>query len=159
METKERRLLQLVSATKNVRTRFSKCYMTNVISSCESFPSSLVDFYWGKSFQFFHTLLRILAYLKSALVWMVSVRPQIFESSNSLIKTMGTVPNASIVIGIIVTFMFEKFFFSGKIYLFLFLFFFFFLFLIFTLWSAGTVVSTIPQVLFFLSFFVFANYP
>ena len=55
------------------------------------------------------TLLGILVDLYNALVWIVSIRPPISNSSISLSKPLVTVPNASITIGITTTLTFNNF--------------------------------------------------
>ena len=71
-------------------------------------------FHWSlndsKSPQVSRTLLRILAILNNAVVWMVSTRPSISKSSSPFNNPLITVPKAPIMIGIIVTFMFHSFF-------------------------------------------------
>ena len=80
------------------------------------------------------TLLSILDDFSYAVVWMVSARPLIHNSSSSLSKPLGTVPSAPLTFGITVTFMFQSFFRSLAVSKNLFLFSFS---LISTLWSAG----------------------
>ena len=63
-----------------------------------------------KSHQVFRTLLSILAVLNNAVVWMVSTRPPTSNSSSPFNSPLVTVPNAPIMIGIIVTFIFRSFF-------------------------------------------------
>ena len=104
-------------------------------------------FHWSlsnnKSPQVSWTLLSILAVLKNAVVWMVSIRPPSSKSSRPLNNSFVTVPKAPITIGTIITFMFHSFFnslarsryFSHSFS--------------FILWSAGTVKSAILQVFFF----------
>ena len=79
---------------------------------------------------------------------MVLICSLIFNSSNPHSKPLGTVPGAPITIGITITFMFHNFFnfLARSKHLFLFS-----LSLFFIMWSAGTVKSTIRQVLIFLS--------
>ena len=71
-------------------------------------------FHWSlsdsKSPQISRTLLSILAVLNNAVVWMVSTRPPTSKSSSPFSNPLVTVPNAPIVIGIIVTCMFHSFF-------------------------------------------------
>ena len=55
------------------------------------------------------TLLSILAVLNNALVWIVSTRPLIFESSSSSSKAFEIERRALITIGFIITFMFHCF--------------------------------------------------
>ena len=91
-------------------------------------------------------VLRILAVLNNAVVWIVSTRPPTSKSSGSFNNPLVTVPNASITIGTIVTFMFHSFFNSlAKSRYLSFLSFSF----RFILWSAGTAKCTILQILFF----------
>ena len=92
----------------------------------------------GKSPQVPRTLLSILVDLNIAVVWMLSVRPPIFNSSSPL----------PITTGITVTFLFHRFFstLARSKYLSLFSFSF-----IFIRYSAGTRKTTIWQVLFFLN--------
>ena len=107
-------------------------------------------FHWSlsdsKSPQVSRTLLSILAVLNNVVVWMVSTRPPTSKSSSPFSNPLVTVPNAPITIGIIVICMFHSFLkslarsrylsFSHSFS--------------FILWSAGTVKSTILQVVFFL---------
>ena len=69
-------------------------------------------------------LLSILVYLNNTVVWMVSARHPISNSSNPLFKSKKTVPSAPLTIGITVTFMFHSFFSSlaRSKYMYLFLF-------------------------------------
>ena len=92
------------------------------------------------------TLLSILAVLYNVVVWMVSTRPPTSKSSSPFSTPLVTVPNAPITIGIIVTCMFHSFFNSLARSRYLS---FFSNSFTFILWSAGTVKSTILQVLFF----------
>ena len=116
----------------------------------------LVVFYWGlsesKFSQVSRTLLSILADLNNTVVWIVSIRPPISNSSSTLSQPLGTVPSALITLGITITLMFHGFLntlvmskhlsLSAS--------------LILTLWSARMAKSTIQQVLFlFFSFFFF----
>ena len=107
-------------------------------------------FHWSlsdnKSPQVSRTLLSILAVLNNAVVWMVSTCPPTSKSSSPFINPFVTVPNAPITIGIIVTCMFHSFFNSVARSRYLSFFSHSFSFI---LWSAGTVKSTILQVLFF----------
>ena len=103
-------------------------------------------FHWSlsdsKSPQVSRTLLSILAILNNAVVWMVSTRPPTSKSSSPFSNPLVTVPNAPITIA-----MFHSFFNSltRSSYLS-----FFSHSFIFIQWSAGTVKSTILQVLCFL---------
>ena len=107
-------------------------------------------FHWSlsdsKSPQVSRTLLSILAVLNNAVVWMVSTRPPTSKSSSPFSNPLVTVQNAPITIGIIVTCMFHSFFNSLARWRYLS---FFPHSFIFILWSAGTAISTILQVLFF----------
>ena len=108
-------------------------------------------FHWSlsdsKSPQVSRTLLSILAVLNNAVIWKVSTRPPTSKSSSPFSNPLVTVPNAPIIIGIIVTYMFHSFFNSIARSRYLSLFSHSFNFI---LWSAGTAKSTILQVLFFL---------
>ena len=107
-------------------------------------------FHWSlsdsKSPQVSRTRLRILAVFSNAVVWIVSTRPPTSESSRPLNNILVIVPNSSITIGTIVTFMFHGFFNSLARSRYLS---FFSLSFRFILWSAGTAKSTILQILFF----------
>ena len=71
----------------------------------------------SKSLQFYRTHLSILADLNKAVVWMISTHPLISESSSPCTYPLVTVPRASIINGITVTFMFHSFFqFPGKVH-------------------------------------------
>ena len=81
--------------------------------SLEFFSSALADgfsleFEWQ---QVSRTLLSILAILNNVVILMVSTRPLIFKSSVPLNNPLVTLPKAPITIGIIVTFIFHRFFF------------------------------------------------
>ena len=108
-------------------------------------------FHWSlsdsKSPQVFRTLLRILADLNNAVVWMVSIHPVISKSSSPFNNPLVTVLRVQIKIGIIVTFMFHIFFNSRARSGYLFLFSYSFSFI---LWSAGSTETTILQVPSFL---------
>ena len=110
-------------------------------------------FHWrlsdGKSPQVSRTLLWILTVLNNAVVWMLSTRLPASKSSSLFNNPLVTVPKVPITIGIIVTFMFHRFFnfLARSRYLS-----FVSLSVSFILWSAGTAKSTIFQI-FFLSFF------
>ena len=105
---------------------------------------SLTD---SKSPQVSRTLFSILADLNNAVVWMVSTRPLISNSSSPFNNPLVIVTRAPTTIRIIVTFMFHSFFSSPARSRYLS---FFSLSFNFTLWSAGTAESTILQFLFFL---------
>ena len=84
-------------------------------------------FHWrlsdSKSPQVSRTRLSILAVLSNAVVWIVSYRPLTSKSSRPFNNPLVTVPNATITIGTIVTFMFHNFFkFSSKVRILLFTF-------------------------------------
>ena len=71
-------------------------------------------FHWSlsdsKSPQVSRTRLRILAVLSHAVVWIVSTRPPTSKSSRPFDNPLVIVPNAPIITGTIVTFMFHSFF-------------------------------------------------
>ena len=71
------------------------------------FHRSLSD---SKSPQVSRTLLSILAILNNAVIWMVSTRPPTSKPSSPFSNPLVTVPNALIIMGIIVTRMFHSFF-------------------------------------------------
>ena len=80
-------------------------------------PSDLLivsRFRWSlrdsKSPQVPKVLLSILADLNSTVVWMVSARPPILNSSIPLSRPFGIVPCPPITVGITVTFLFHSFF-------------------------------------------------
>ena len=108
-------------------------------------------FHWSlsdsKSPQVSRTLLSILVILSNAVVWIVSTRPPTSKSSRPFINPLVIVPNAPIIIGTIVTFMFHSFFNSLARSRYLF---FFSPSFRFILWSAGTAKSTILQILLLL---------
>ena len=95
----------------------------------------------SKSPQVSRTLLSILADLNNVVVWMVSTRPIISESSGPCISLSVTIPRAQIRICITVTFMSHSFFNSLARPRY----FSFSLSFNFTQWSAGTTKSTIRQ--------------
>ena len=64
----------------------------------------------NKSPQVFETLLSILGELNNAVVWMVSTHPVISKSSSPCTNPLVTVARAPITIGIIVTYIFHRFF-------------------------------------------------
>ena len=101
-------------------------------------------FHWSlsdsKSPQVSRTCLSILAVHSNAVVWIVSTRLPISESSRPFNNPLVTVPNAPITIGTIITFMFHSFFISLARSRYLS---FFSLSFRFILWSAGTAKSTI----------------
>ena len=71
-------------------------------------------FHWGlsdiKSPRISRILLRILARLKSALIWIDSIIPLISSPSSLFSKSLGAVSRALTTIDIIVTFIFHSFF-------------------------------------------------
>ena len=107
-------------------------------------------FHWSlsgsKSPQVSRTLLRILAVLSNAVVWIVSAHLPISKSSRPFNNPLVIVPKSQITIGTIVTFMFHSFFNSLARSKYLSFFSHCFNFI---LWSAGTAKSTILQILFF----------
>ena len=112
-------------------------------------------FHWSLSDSKFpqvsRTLLTILAVLNNVVVWMVSTRLPTSKSSSPFSNPLVTVPNAPIIIRIIVTSMFHSFFnyLARSRYLSFFSHSFSFI-----LWSAVTAKSIILQVLSFFFFFV-----
>ena len=116
-------------------------------------------FHWSlsdsKSPQIFRILHSILAILINAVVWMVSTRPPTSKSSSPFNNPLVTVPKAPTTIGIIVTFMFHSFFNSLARSRYLSFFSHSFSFI---LWSAGTAMSTILQILSLFFFFFFFDY-
>ena len=108
-------------------------------------------FHWSlndsKSPHVFRTALKILADLNNIVFWMVSTRVLISSSSSFFNNPFMTLPNASITIGITVTFMFHGFFSSLARSRYLSLFSFSFNF---TLWSAGKAKYRLRLVHFFL---------
>ena len=72
-----------------------------------AFHQSLCD---SKSPQVSRTLLSILAILNNEVVWMVFIHPPTSKSSSPCSNPFVTVPNIPITIGIIVTFMYHRFF-------------------------------------------------
>ena len=99
----------------------------------------------SKSPQVSRTRLRILAVLINAVVWIVSTRPPTSKSFRPFNDPLVIVPNAPIIIGTIVTFMFHSFFSSQARSRYLS---FFSLSFIFILLSTGTAKSTILPILF-----------
>ena len=105
----------------------------------------------SKSPQLSRNLLSILAVFNNAVVWMVSALPPTSKSCSPFNNHLVTVPKTPITIGIIVTFMFHSFFNSLTRSRYVSLFSHSFSFI---LWSAGTIKSTILQILFFLWIFI-----
>ena len=109
----------------------------------------LMVFHWSlsdsKSPQVSRTRLSMLAVLSNVVVWIVSSRLPISNSSRPFNSPLVIVPNIPITIGTIVTFMFHRFFNSLARSRNLF---FFSLSFRFIPWSAGTAKSTILQILF-----------
>ena len=107
-------------------------------------------FHWrfsdSKSPQVSRTLLSSLAVFNNAVNWMVSTRLPTSKSSRPFNNALVTVPKAPITIGIIVTFMFHRFFNSLARLRYLSLFSHSFSFI---LWSAGTAKWIILQIFFF----------
>ena len=102
----------------------------------------------SKSPQVSRTLLSILAVLNNVVVSTVSTRSPTAKSSRPFNNSLVTVAKAPITIGIVITFMFQIFFFNSLArsrYIS-----FFWLSFSFILWSAGTAKSTILQDLLFL---------
>ena len=71
-------------------------------------------FHWSlsdsRSPQISRTLLSILAVFNNVVVWMVTTRPPTSKSYSPFSNPLVTVPNAPIIIGIIVACMFHRFF-------------------------------------------------
>ena len=115
-------------------------------------------FHWSlsdiKSPQVSRVLLRILAVLNNAVIWVVSTRPPTSKSSSPIINPLVTVPRAPITIGTIVTFMFKSFFNSLARSKYLSFFSHSFSFI---LWSVGTAKSTIIIVAIVFSFESFSH--
>ena len=107
------------------------------------FDLSLSD---SKSPQVSRTLLSIVFDPSNTVIRMVSTRLLISRFSNTCTSPLVSAPNASITIGITITFMFHSFLSSlaSSRYLSLFL-----LSFSFTQWSSGTAKFTIRQILFF----------
>ena len=91
-----------------------------------SHQRQLVVFHWSlndsKSPQVSRTILSILADLNCVVVCIVLIVTLISNSSNYLSIPVGTVPSASIIIGITVILMFHSFYFSNKVQVFISLF-------------------------------------
>ena len=106
-------------------------------------------FHWSlsdsKSPQVSRTRLSILAVLSSAVVWIASPRLPNSKSSRPFNDPLVIVPKAPITIGIIVTFLFHRFFNSLARSRYLSFFSHSFKFIE---WSAGTAKTTILQILF-----------
>ena len=64
----------------------------------ENFHTSVSRWFSLDSFQVSRTLLSILANLKNAVVWVVSIRPLISNFSSPLSKSLGTVPSTPVTI-------------------------------------------------------------
>ena len=75
---------------------------------------SLIVFYMslsdGKTPQVSRTLLSILADLNNAVVWMISARPPIINSSSPFTKPLGIILSTQITISIAATFIFHSLF-------------------------------------------------
>ena len=123
------------------------------VTPSEFFTLALAD---GFSLEFewqqVSSSLSILADLNNAVVLMLSTRPLISKFSSICTNILVTVPRAPITIGITVTFMFHNLK-TNSLARSRYLSFFSFFFFNFTLWSAGTVKSTIRQVLFFVDYY------
>ena len=114
-------------------------------------------FYWclndSKFPQVSRNRLRILAVFSNAFIWIVSTHPPTSKSSRPFNNPLVIVPNATITIGTIVTFMFHSFFNSlaWSMYLSFFFFFFFFTFLqIYSVVRRDSKVDNFANSLFFL---------
>ena len=82
--------------------------------------------------------------ISSVVVWMVLILPLILSLPSLFSRFSGTIPRASTIWGITITFMFHIFQLSSKIQAFI------HIIHISTLWSTGTAKSTRYQVLIFL---------
>ena len=103
------------------------------------FPWSLSD---SKSSRVSRTLLSILIDLNNAVIWTIS------NASIPLSKPLGSIPSASIIISVTVTFPLHRFLSTLASLSFCF-------FLVFTLWSVGTKNSTVTASFLFFFFFFF----
>ena len=126
-----------------------------IILLLASFSHQLVGFFWSlkesSSLQVSRTLLSILANLNNAVLWMVSILPPIFDSSNPLFNALETVPSAPTTIGITVTWMFHRFFlvlWQSPIFVYLFTFFSFY----FAVCWNGKIHNTASSLFFILLF-------
>ena len=113
-------------------------------------------FHWSlfdsKSSQVCRTLLNILAGLNNEVVWMVSTRPLIYQSSTPFNNLSVTVSRTPITISINVILMFHSFFNSQARSRYLYL---FSLSFHFTLWSTEKAKSTILQVIIIIIIYSF----
>ena len=119
----------------------------------------LVVFHWVlrdcKSPKISRTLLSILADFNNAIIWFVSIRSPIPNSSSPLSKLLVTVPSTPNTICITDTLIFYSFLSSQALSKYLSLFFFFSIFFIFTQWTTGKAKFSIQQVLFCFVFYCF----
>ena len=114
-------------------------------------------FHWrlsdSKSPQVSRTLLDILAVFNNAVVWMVPTRSPTSKSSRPFNNPLVTVPKAPLTIGMIVTFMFHKFFqLSSKVEALI------SLFTFFQFYSVVSQDSKVDNFADFLFFFFFVDY-
>ena len=101
----------------------------------------------SKSPQVSRTLLSILSVLNNEIVWMVSNPPPCSKSSSPFSNPIVIAPNATIKIGIIITFMFSSFFqFPSKVEVLILLFTFFQFYSVF---SRDSKVDNFASSLFF----------
>ena len=119
-----------------------------LFTSLEFFTSVLADgfsleFGWLQVSSSFQDSLSILAVLSNAVIWIVYTRPPTSKSSRPFNNPLVIVPKAPITIGIIVPFVLHCFFNSLARSRYLSFFSHYFSFI---LWSAGTVKSTILQI-------------
>ena len=109
----------------------------------------------SKSPQVSRTLLSILTNLNNDFVWMVSILPQISNSSSFLSEPFGTIPSGPITIGITVTLMFHTSFSSLARFKYLPIFFTFFHF--HSVNQNSKILYTASSLLFFSGFFLLIN--
>ena len=108
--------------TWNIQQFFSSSYFCFLVIVVLLILCCLSD---SKSPQVFRTLFGVLANLNIFIIWFVSNRPPISNFSRHISYHLGSVPSASITIGITITCMFHRFF-SSQVQFFLYLFTFFY---------------------------------
>ena len=91
-------------------------YYYCLLLECFSYQFQLMVFHWtlrdSQSLEVAWTLLSILSEINNIVIWRVSVRPVISKSSSLFYNPLVIVPKSPNTIGIIVTFMFNSFFFQ-----------------------------------------------